>query len=870
MNQLILSLFAIANVTLSFAQCSFCNSLDEALIEPERVEYLDLSGQELTSVPDEMAQFVNLEHLDLSDNSITEINFDIVRLPHLEYLNLNFNPGVNMMAISNIGDALPILRNLQLESCSIFMVSPEIAKLDSLNTLNLSNNTLKALPDELENLKQLKNLNVSDNLLQDVIWLSNLWELEDLDISNNPEMELVSAGSSLLFREKLATLTVTPGDDPKDLPSVFAEIGFKKLILKNGAITKMNKRIAVTKSIKNIVFDDVYIDDPIKFYYWLNQFQKLESIEFRNMEIPTGISKVESSKLILFVNSIVEDKAEIVRIKPAIRLKAVNTDISNAGYVGNSKQVNEMDNIEYSPVVKGLTEAMVSNNLPSIVEPEVETRKIDAATPQKVDLGFSSYDIPANAFLTADGEVYKGEVELKITEYNDPFINALSGAPMTYRTGGRNEVFASSGMIEFKALDNTGNELQPNPASIIQVRMKDLQPSKDATLYSFNAVDSNWQKIGTPVASDNSGLRQRILDSLNKMPSDFFYSINVPKPRYRMVYKRSRLDPYVLEFKKVDRKKLYMKGSDGKKMPVYHHDQDWIAKDSRKWKVDTVMTKEIIDLLKAVRKAQGIESRQWFKKKGMDRRNIPVQLTDLKLTSNIENDNYRLTFKFRGALFSLPVISSVKGSIKTIQKRERKNALVYKQKLERSNKQIQKIEKYAAKMIEEGSKLVKEQRATYLSSPEYFAKLKRDKARNDAWRTAPDSSSARGTYDESLSFGLSSFGLVNCDYFTRSLPDAYVNLGEVAEDEDGEEIEVPNDVRNVYVTDNVYVSTNSRNVPIFKAKRTFMFFVISATEIALVLNALDLGGRGVKPKVKRISTKDKTPDQIRNSIFGLE
>lgn len=68
------------------------NKLKEALLMPEIVLWLDLSGQNLTSVPADVLKFSNLTNLDLSNNQINQLPNDLARLTHLATIKLSGNP----------------------------------------------------------------------------------------------------------------------------------------------------------------------------------------------------------------------------------------------------------------------------------------------------------------------------------------------------------------------------------------------------------------------------------------------------------------------------------------------------------------------------------------------------------------------------------------------------------------------------------------------------------------------------------------------------------------------------------------------------------------------------------------------------------
>ena len=69
---------------------------------------LDLSGLNLSTVPDSLAQLPNLQTLNLSGNQITAIPHSFTQLTNLRSLDLGFN------RITPIPDSLARLANLQM------------------------------------------------------------------------------------------------------------------------------------------------------------------------------------------------------------------------------------------------------------------------------------------------------------------------------------------------------------------------------------------------------------------------------------------------------------------------------------------------------------------------------------------------------------------------------------------------------------------------------------------------------------------------------------------------------------------------------------------------------------------------------------
>ena len=98
-------------------------SIEEAIVNPERVIKLNLSEKNLTEIPPEVFLFSNIQVLDLWNNSLTEIPEDISQLTNLQYLSLNEN--------------------------KITKLPSSIGELKNLLMLNLGQNLLESLPEEV-------------------------------------------------------------------------------------------------------------------------------------------------------------------------------------------------------------------------------------------------------------------------------------------------------------------------------------------------------------------------------------------------------------------------------------------------------------------------------------------------------------------------------------------------------------------------------------------------------------------------------------------------------------------------------------------------------------------------------------------------
>jgi internalin A len=139
---------------------------------------LDLSGNQLTSVPPEVAKLINLRYLDLGHNHLTSLPSEIAKLTNLTSLTLRENQLTSLPPeISELSN----LATLELSSNGLTSLPPEIAKLINLTSLNLRENQLTSLPSEIAELTNLTTLELGSNsfisLPPEIAKLTNLTRL---------------------------------------------------------------------------------------------------------------------------------------------------------------------------------------------------------------------------------------------------------------------------------------------------------------------------------------------------------------------------------------------------------------------------------------------------------------------------------------------------------------------------------------------------------------------------------------------------------------------------------------------------------------------------------------------------------------------
>ena len=189
---------------------------------------LDLSGNQLRSLPPQIAQLTNLTRLDLSRNQLASLPPQIAQLTNLTQLYLSDNQLANLPP--QIAQ-LTKLTELYLSDNQLANLPPQIAQLTNLTELGLNRNQLASLPLEITKLTQLTKLDLSDNPLErlppEIAQLKNLIEL-------------------LLFRNKLA---VVP-------PEIDQLRNLKKLSLARNQLETLPSEFFHLKNLKELFLDN--------------------------------------------------------------------------------------------------------------------------------------------------------------------------------------------------------------------------------------------------------------------------------------------------------------------------------------------------------------------------------------------------------------------------------------------------------------------------------------------------------------------------------------------------------------------------------------------------------------------------------------
>jgi leucine-rich repeat protein SHOC2 len=149
---------------------------------------LDLSDNQLNSLPKNIAYLSSLTSLDLHNNQLNTLPDSIGEISNLIWILLDNNK------LSILPESIGNLRNLSclyLDNNQLTALPDNIGNLSDLTVLSLRNNKLNYFPETISSLTSLNDLNLDDNKLSVIpSSITNLSYLTELKLNNNPLMDL--------------------------------------------------------------------------------------------------------------------------------------------------------------------------------------------------------------------------------------------------------------------------------------------------------------------------------------------------------------------------------------------------------------------------------------------------------------------------------------------------------------------------------------------------------------------------------------------------------------------------------------------------------------------------------------------------------
>src|ERR1035437_9648884 len=202
-------------------------TIPDSIAQLTQLQQLYLKNSRITDIPDSLGELAQLRGLNLSDNQITAIPSFLVELGDLQSLRLSGN---RITAIPDSLGELAQLRGLNLSDNQITAIPSFLVELGDLQSLRLSGNRITAIPDSLSRLARLRALCLSSNQITEIPdSLTRLSQLRTLDLSDN---RITAIPDSLAALENLTHLFLhgnpSLGIPPEVLGPTYEEVFYKR------------------------------------------------------------------------------------------------------------------------------------------------------------------------------------------------------------------------------------------------------------------------------------------------------------------------------------------------------------------------------------------------------------------------------------------------------------------------------------------------------------------------------------------------------------------------------------------------------------------------------------------------------------------
>ena len=207
----------IAHLTKSFGrlegleelylQHNDISHLSNELIELKKLKVINLEYNQLKKITPSISEMRQLEYVNFNHNQLRDLPMEISKLSNLKEVHWSLNQfrsplkevvksdlsslqlwfGKEYVAKKIEEARRTKVDKLDLSSCSIEVLPPQVFELRNLKHINLANNQLKNLPKDIQKLTNLENLDISNNQLDRIpTTLLDLSNLKNIRYQNNP------------------------------------------------------------------------------------------------------------------------------------------------------------------------------------------------------------------------------------------------------------------------------------------------------------------------------------------------------------------------------------------------------------------------------------------------------------------------------------------------------------------------------------------------------------------------------------------------------------------------------------------------------------------------------------------------------------
>jgi len=180
----------LAGITRLQLRCDLTEFPREIFDLADSLEILDLSGNQLRALPDDLPRLHKLRVIFCSDNAFTELPEVLGECQELSMVGFK----ANRIAQVSPKALPPMLRWLILTDNALTSLPAEIGQCTQMQKLMLAGNQLRSLPSELAHCRRLELLRISANQLIELPqWLLQMPSLTWLAFAGNPFTHMLEA-----------------------------------------------------------------------------------------------------------------------------------------------------------------------------------------------------------------------------------------------------------------------------------------------------------------------------------------------------------------------------------------------------------------------------------------------------------------------------------------------------------------------------------------------------------------------------------------------------------------------------------------------------------------------------------------------------
>ena len=395
---------------------------------------IDLSDNQITSIPSSIKDLTGLESLILYDNLITELPDSFVLLRQLRHLDLSSNK------ITGIGKEIEItqLQYLNLENNKITELKVDFKKLSSLRVLELGKNNLTEIPNVFHSRSCLTKLDLSRNRLVSSLSLNQLLSLPKIKelklnwnkidkikglLKNNSIEELDLSGNQIIelsFKEMSQLKTLELDNNPLgDISEVVENCKQLKVLSINKCGINSIVGIGVFHKLEELNLSSNLLVHGIKELLKLKDLRKLFMMECGLVKFPFYFDPLLNLEYLeLSQNKLVE-------------IPVYSTTLNKVTYLGLYKnQVSQLP-IEIGNYAQLIELELGSNNLTDI------NKTVEKLTSlQTLNLGRNKINkVSANlAYLTYLKELDLGSNKLKSIPSSISKVSSLEEIDISYNS----------------------------------------------------------------------------------------------------------------------------------------------------------------------------------------------------------------------------------------------------------------------------------------------------------------------------------------------------------------------------------------------------------------------------------------------------